>query len=485
MDFHVCDYLGEKGTHLCYNDATPIQQGGHSSGLIRFFDNSYTEVSSPFGATNGLIAPDIHELNTPAGHNGTSLLQIVYRTHKADLSAFGGSKNGYALSGCFQDIDISSRHLIFQWCSLRYVPIADTYVTLKPKGTNIVGLGNFNQPYDYFHINSVDKDLDGNYYISGRHTDTIYKIAGNNSPDPGHIIWRLGGKYSSFKMVGNLNFTRQHMMRQYSDIGNTNKISLFNNAFDGGKIGIPTSRSALASSGMLIDIDEKAMTATLTAQYIQPDRKLAFSQGAMSILENGNAFIGWGSIPSWSEYDANGTLLYSAKYTESGMSFRAYKQNWVGTPAAPPNVLAYAQNCSSPMVIYVSWNGATEVATWKVYASDEIVDRPMYSFITEVPRTGFETVIMLNHTLYKPAIYVEAIDKMGNLLRGSDYVSTFVPTDQMKPSCNATMCVAGTNYTMDTIFADCSNETVNIGIRPREEQHLSFGRLWREHVWRA
>jgi len=51
------------------------------------------------------------------------------------------------------------------------------------------------------HINAVDKDSHGDYLVSSRHTSTIFKIAGLSSPSgttPGTIIWRLGGKKSSF-----------------------------------------------------------------------------------------------------------------------------------------------------------------------------------------------------------------------------------------------------------------------------------------------
>lgn len=57
---------------------------------------------------------------------------------------------------------------------------------------------------DLSHINSVDKDTDGDFLISARHVSTIYKIAGLTSPSglaPGEIIWRLGGKRSSFPIM--------------------------------------------------------------------------------------------------------------------------------------------------------------------------------------------------------------------------------------------------------------------------------------------
>lgn len=80
LDLHVCDYNDHGvGTHLCYNDALPVAQGGHSSGNVRFFDNTYTEVGPDYGATNGLVGPDIHELNTPNFGTGSSFIQEYAR----------------------------------------------------------------------------------------------------------------------------------------------------------------------------------------------------------------------------------------------------------------------------------------------------------------------------------------------------------------------------------------------------------------------
>ena len=52
------------------------------------------------------------------------------------------------------------------------------------------------EPYDYFHVNSVDLDRDGNVLISARNTSGVYKL----SRATGAILWRLGGKRSDFDM---------------------------------------------------------------------------------------------------------------------------------------------------------------------------------------------------------------------------------------------------------------------------------------------
>ena len=65
------------------------------------------------------------------------------------------------------------------------VPISESYQPVPASGL-----------YDYFHINSVKLDTDGNLLVSSRHTWTVYKV----NRTTGAIIWRLGGKKSDFAL---------------------------------------------------------------------------------------------------------------------------------------------------------------------------------------------------------------------------------------------------------------------------------------------
>ena len=66
------------------------------------------------------------------------------------------------------------------------------------------------------------------------------------------------------------------------------------------------------------------------------------------------------------------------------------------------------------MTLYVSWNGATEVATWQVLAGPG-PDR--LEPTASVPQKGFETVITA-HT-DEPYIGVKAKDRTGRVLGSS------------------------------------------------------------------
>ena len=51
-------------------------------------------------------------------------------------------------------------------------------------------------PWDWFHINAVHLDTDGNLLIDSRATWTAFKVDRRT----GAILWQLGGKQSSFTL---------------------------------------------------------------------------------------------------------------------------------------------------------------------------------------------------------------------------------------------------------------------------------------------
>ncbi|KIY45524.1 hypothetical protein FISHEDRAFT_60952 [Fistulina hepatica ATCC 64428] len=116
---------------------------------------------------------------------------------------------------------------------------------------------------------------------------------------------------------------------------------LFDNA------GIPTESDEKSSRGILMAIDTDAMTATLRTQWLP-----------------------WGAEPWFSEYTADGAMLYAAQFgvNDDVQSYRVRKFPWTGRLSAPPNVTAIAGSDKN-ITVYVTWNGATEVETWELFGS--------------------------------------------------------------------------------------------------------------------
>jgi hypothetical protein len=303
------------------------------------------------------------------------------------------------------------------------------------------------------HMNAVDKDSNGDYVVSGRHTGTIYKVAGLNNPSytPGEIIWQLGGKnntfagsmFSTVPNAPNLNFTWQHHVRYEPSI---NGISLWDNANN--NVNTP---SALASSGMSIAIsvssDNQTHNATLVGQYISPGRQLDSSQGSHQILANGNHFLGEGSNPFIYEQTSAGDTAYYASFGVGTISsYRSFKFPWTGNPVpSQMALLSYAQSCNaSNTAFYASWNGATQVATWKFFAASSKSAKQFQVVATQAAAGVFETKASAEGL--SGAVYAQALDANGKVLGTTATVDTFVPSPALAVSCGKDACPWGTDY---------------------------------------
>ena len=278
------------------------------------------------------------------------------------------------------------------------------------------------------HINAIDKNAEGDYLISSRHTETIYKISGGN----GSILWQLGGKTSDFQQSG-YNFSYQHDARFVSENSTTTVISLFDNAYNG------FNSSADFSEGKIISIDNSTMTSKLVKTYGAPDPSgglLSASQGNIQFLPDGNVFLGWGSNAFISESTADGTpVLYAHFATTGALHYRAYKFDFTGTPNTSPALYTYAHNTSASTAFYVSWNGATEVASWTFYGGSS---KNSMVKLGNVVRNGFETVsTQPNFYAYSIA---EAVANNGSVLRNSSIMSTFVPGSTLATACTDIQC---------------------------------------------
>ncbi|MBA2619500.1 MAG: aryl-sulfate sulfotransferase, partial [Rubrobacter sp.] len=304
MDFKVQRYRGEpvltwwQGMH-----------SGYGNGEYLIFDDSYREVAR-FRAGNGL-AGDHHEFLIST--RDTALFTI-YRRVPMDLSPLGGPKEGALLDGIAQELDIETGEVLFEWHSLEHVGLDESLSSPAP------GL---EDAFDYFHINSIAEDGDGHLLISARRTSAVYKIDRKS----GEVIWRLGGEKSDFEMGPGARFAYQHDARRQDD----GTISVFDNR--GLDMGEP-------SRGIVLELDEDAMTATLVREYTHPDSPFAPYQGNVQVLPNGNAFVGWGSAPYLSEYDRDGELLFDARFPDDGESYRAFRSPWQGFPKDRPAVAA-------------------------------------------------------------------------------------------------------------------------------------------------
>jgi len=322
---------------------------GYGRGEYVIVDASYRRIAT-VRAAHGLKG-DEHEFTlTP---RGTALI-TAYR-HVGTL-----------LDGVVQEIDVATGRLVFEWHSVGHVGSDESYFHPGKKKTPL-------DPGDYFHVNSVALEQDGNLLVSARNTSAIYKIARRT----GRIIWRLGGKRSDFRLGEGTHFMWQHDARRRAD-GN---LTLFD---DGAAPPVePRSRA------LVLHLDEQAMKATLVAARVHPGTVLATSQGNAQPLPGGGFFVGWGSEPYATEFDAEGRVVLDVRLPHEVDSYRAYRSAWVGRPRTRPTLVVRRRDLDENRVS-ASWNGATEVAQWAVLAGD---DASRLRERARAPRDGFETTI--------------------------------------------------------------------------------------------
>jgi hypothetical protein len=353
---------------------------GHGVGEYAIFDDSYREIAR-VRAGHGYQG-DLHEfLITP---QGTALL-TAYNSVPADLSAVGGPKYGSVWEGIAQEVDIETGEVIFEWHSLEHVGMEESY--LQPPSDP-------NDLYDYFHINSIDVDHDGNLLVCARNTWSVYKVERKS----GEVLWRLGGKNSDFEMGPGTRSAYQHDARRQRD----GTISIFDNGAHPQVHG--------ESRGIVVELDEQKMNAKLVREYTFSEKPTSTSQGNMQILPNSNVLIGWGSQPFITEFSHKGELLFEARFPPDGESYRAFRFPWSGHPIEDPAV-ALEQLSPEKVKLYASWNGATEVESWEVLAGS----RPgRLESVGAVPRDGFETVMFVqsSHSYFA----VRAKDHSGRVL---------------------------------------------------------------------
>jgi hypothetical protein len=374
-DFKVQDYQGRPV--LTWWEGKIGQ--AHGVGEYVIFDESYREITRVH-AGNGYKG-DLHEFSiTP---RDTALITI-YNALRGDLSSVGGPADGVVMEGIAQEVEIESGEVLFEWRSHEHVGLEESYA--EPKGPG--------KPFDYFHINSIDVDHDGNWIISARNTSAVYKV----DYETGEVIWRLGGRESDFEMGPGSEFAHQHDAQRQHD----GTLTIFDNR---------AARVAPGPSrGIVLELDEVEMTATLVREYIHPDKVRATSQANMQVLPNGNVFIGWGREPLFSEFSKDGDLLFDASFPEEAHSYRAFRFPWNGQPSEDPAVAA-EPGPDDNVTIYASWNGATEVATWQVLAGPS---PNRLKPIGSAPRNGFETPITVHTT--EPYVGAQARNHSGKIL---------------------------------------------------------------------
>ena len=377
---------------------TPLP-GGH----FVIYNQHYKEIMS-VNAPKGFSMDEHEFVITPQG----DAYFIALRPVNANLTAYGGPKNGAYEDPEIMEVNLRTGKLIFTWNMAAHVPLSDSIV---PAPTTP------GQPWDAYHANSIDVSSDGSQLlVSARNTWGIYDI----SRKTGQILWQIGGKQNQFSLPSDLitgpydsAFQYQHDAR-YVPGG----ISLF----DDGGLGAPPDGGPYGPGrGLILNLDLQNHTASLASPPYYHDPALyPNSLGDLQVLGNGNVLIGWGadsqaggaSTSYYTEYSSSGSVLADFVLPGQNLSYRALSLPWVGVPLTRP--AAAVTDANGQATVYASWNGSTETVAWQLLAGPT---RASLSPVSITSRTGFETAITT--TAAGPFYEVKALGTGGAVLKTS------------------------------------------------------------------
>ena len=439
FNLEIQEYQGEK--YITFWSSPEGSTHGYGRGTYYMLDSSY-QLYRKFDAIGEGLRGDLHEFHIT--ERGTALI-TAYNPVPADLTSIGGPQQGWVLDSMFQEIDIATGDLLFEWSSLQHVPLTHGLRSFAGEDSGVSP----ETAFDYFHINSVVVDGDGNYVISGRHISAILCINSKN----GDIIWTLGGVANDFADLSGgraTDFMYQHHARLHAN----NTLSLFDNAA-AERAGQASTQSH--SRGLLVELDTEKMTVSLVREYFdRANPRTAVSQGSMQVLED-RVVLGYGWLPFITELaldydpdsdDGSGVLCavelapWVAARWGLVNTYRAFKApEWVGKPAEPPAVYFEAADKE----IYVSWNGATEVDRWVLQGAEwaDLVEVKKNARRAEgdqeqkdneeegeggfvdldiVDKDAFEMVFDITEDMPQ-YLRIAAVDKQGNILRHSQIVN--------------------------------------------------------------
>lgn len=323
---------------------------GLAVGECVIVDRSYREIARLPSDADGRPL-DLHEFLITS--RDTALV-ASYEVKRVDLRGLGGTRRHRVIGRIVQELRIPSMRAVFEWHSLDHVAPWESHQEVGPR-------------FDYFHLNSIDVDADGNLLLSARNTWAVYKIDRRT----GRVIWRLGGKMSDFAMGKGTFFAWQHDARSHEG---GRIVTIFDNG--------AAPRVAPQSRAIALSLDTRARRAALERAYVHG--LVARKTGSAQLLPNGDMLVGWGSEPYFTEYAPDGRIVFDARLPRGGQTYRALRFPWTGTPTDPPTLV------SAGGLLHASWNGATEVAAWELRAG---AGPATLDDVGAVPRQGFETVL--------------------------------------------------------------------------------------------
>jgi EmrB/QacA subfamily drug resistance transporter len=373
---------------LAWWQGVVTKTGQTESGEYVVVDQHYRPVARLKGADGWVLT--LHELLIKGEHAWVT----ANKNLAADLSKYGGAYNGAMIDSAVQEYNLKTGKLLRTWDALDRIPLNDSYATLPTNGF----------PWDAYHVNSVQLTGSGDFLVSMRNTWAAYLVNGRT----GKIEWTLGGRHSSFKLGPGAAFQWQHDI----ELGPGSTVTMYDDHCCQLTSGGTNVKATGPSRGLELKLDQRQRTATLVAQYVRESGFASDYMGDAQPQPNGNVFVGWGSEPYFSEYSRSGRLLLDGEFPWPDLSYRATLEQWVGLPLTQP--VGVAVQAGGRTTVYASWNGATQVASWRVLGGP---GAGRMAVVATTPKSGFETAIPAPAS--RKSLELQALDSGGRVIGAS------------------------------------------------------------------
>ena len=218
----------------------------------------------------GDVDLDIHEFDILK--NGNYLIAGL-KIDSIDMSEkfIGGTKGkpNVKIKGFVIQEMTNDHQMVFEWNSNDHIEVDDFIESYK---------FNFDL-FNYCHGNAIHEDSDGNFLISFRNLNSIYKIDRTS----GEVIWILGGKSSHFQLLNDsIPFSGQHDSQTHGN----GRISLFDNA--------NSSEKPKISRGIEYVLNEDDRTYSKVWEYYNKPASFSRAMGNLQVTGNGQRVVGFG-----------------------------------------------------------------------------------------------------------------------------------------------------------------------------------------------
>jgi outer membrane protein assembly factor BamB len=278
--------------------ARPNSEAGTTGAFIEIDPSGDT--TRILGCANGL-QPRMHDMI--AAVDGSYWL-MCDETRTVDLSAQGRSVAERVAGTAIQHRSAGGE-VLFSWSPFDHIAI-DLSI-LDPADLSA-------RPINWTHGNAIDLRDDGSVVISYRNLNELLNI----DTHTGDVIWRLGGKSSSFSMENSspAPFRHQHGVRAVGS-----DILLLDNLGETG-----------TSRGERYQLDLSAHAARLSASFAAPPGVVAQLGGSAQYL-GGHTLVAFGNGGGLYEYDGAGNVVWHV-VGNAGYIFRAERIRSLYHPGA-------------------------------------------------------------------------------------------------------------------------------------------------------